>query len=114
MPGGPGKAYAPAYNWGGLYVGANIGWMGDDITGNFAPVNPAFLFNTSNSSTIAGVQLGIQHQMGNFVLGVEAGLKGAISDNFGSTIAGGLGAPCGFVAVVQSCEGRIKNILQVG
>lgn len=106
-------AYAAPMNWSGLYGGVNAGWISSDVEGNFAPVNPTFNFSADPSDGIFGVHGGYQHQFGNIVLGVEAGFSW-VGDDSGTTTAGGLGAACGFVAAVQACTARVKDIWQVG
>lgn len=110
-----GRSYAaPApMNWSGLYGGVNAGWISSEVEGNFAPVNPAFRYRADPEDGIFGVHGGYQHQIGNIVVGVEAGYSW-IGDDSGTTIAGGLGAPCGFVANTQACTARLRDLWQVG
>ena len=80
---------APAYNWTGLYVGANAGyaWMDstDTIVGADAP-SATFLANTgtgtplplSSSGFLAGGQLGYNWQIGSgWVVGIETDIQWA-------------------------------------
>ena len=65
--------YAP-YNWGGLYVGANVGWIDKEFDWAFAPpiagaVHQAY--SLGSSEVTAGLHVGFQHQIGRFVIGVE-------------------------------------------
>jgi outer membrane immunogenic protein len=68
--------YAPAaapaaYNWRGVYVGANAGYEWGDITNNGA--SPSGLFG--------GGQLGYNWQFGQFVLGAETDIQGSGADD---------------------------------
>src|SRR5262249_36912098 len=73
--------YEKVRNWGGLYVGAQSGWMWSDIGVDF-PLgsNPALQvmgvpgkgYSVNNNTGIFGGQVGLQHQFGShLVLGVE-------------------------------------------
>jgi outer membrane immunogenic protein len=101
------------YDWTGFYVGGEAGGEWNTTNGNFYNA-PGFLWRTdSKSDWIAGGFAGFQKQFDHFVLGVEGGWDG-VGNSFGSRVGGGLGAPCGFVAVVQSCQARITDIGYVG
>jgi outer membrane immunogenic protein len=89
---------APAFTWSGCYIGANGGWVGQRAVnetrpgGNYltaagvlAPPNVAgtglllgdfqtaiHSYDTRRSGWEAGAQVGCNHQVGMFVLGVEA------------------------------------------
>jgi len=101
------------YDWSGIYFGGAVGGIWDDTSGNFYNA-PGFFWNTgSDSKLIYGGFAGIQKQWGNWVLGIEGGYNG-LDNGFNRTLAGGLGASCGFIAGVQSCESRINNIWYIG
>ncbi|MGH6908519.1 MAG: outer membrane protein [Methylococcales bacterium] len=69
-----------AYDWTGFYIGANVGYGGADIEGDFdlsdGPGN--FLtggsgsFNLDLNGIVGGAQAGYNWQTGNWVLGIEA------------------------------------------
>jgi outer membrane immunogenic protein len=88
-----------------------------DIGGPFVfPAAPGNSFIVGgDSKAIAGMHLGIQHQMGNFVLGVEGGFRTSLSDGFASSAGLGNAPPIGCnAATVFNCQGRIANIQQIG
>src|SRR5512134_530722 len=70
--------YRSGYNWSGIYGGLSVGWQSTDIDGvvtNFtgggaAPPNQNWNIDP-DSGTFGGI-IGIQHQFGSFVVGVEA------------------------------------------
>jgi outer membrane immunogenic protein len=101
------------YDWSGIYVGGAVGGAWHDTDGIFYNA-PGFFWRTeSQSALIYGGFAGIQKQWGNFVLGIEGGYNG-LDNDFNTTLAGGFGAPCGFVAGVQSCQSRINDIWYIG
>ena len=70
--------YRPAvsgYNWGGLYVGANAGWTSSQFDGVYIAPPPDRHSGTQDTA-IYGGQVGLQHQWGAFVLGLEAAYSG--------------------------------------
>jgi outer membrane immunogenic protein len=64
--------------WGGLYIGANVGWIGKDFGWTFDPSIAPFQdsYTISQDDGIAGGHVGIQTQRGRFVLGVEMAYSG--------------------------------------
>jgi outer membrane immunogenic protein len=101
------------YDWSGIYIGGAVGGIWDDTSGNFYNA-PGFFWSTgSDSKLIYGGFAGIQKQWGNWVLGIEGGGNG-LDNGFNSTVAGGAGAACGFVAGIQSCQSRIDSIWYIG
>jgi outer membrane immunogenic protein len=93
----PAPVFAPAYNWTGFYVGASVGygWTSNDVTlaGTGTPIPsgnpgfPAFVSAAASASSmtlnpdpggfIGGGQLGYNHQIGQWVWGLEADFSGA-------------------------------------
>lgn len=64
-------AAAPAASWSGFYFGGHLGgaWSDTDWSGiNFAP---GFVFPFETSGHAGGVQVGFNHQVGQWVFGVE-------------------------------------------
>ncbi len=57
-----------AYDWSGIYVGANAGYGWADTTWNIPPI---FVVNTHPKGALAGGQIGINRQFGNWVWGAE-------------------------------------------
>jgi outer membrane immunogenic protein len=103
------------YDWSGFYIGGHLGWAQHSTDGNFAPVNPAFGWDTADHSVgIGGVHVGFNYQIASWVWGAEATWSGTFNNSFGSTVGNGLAGPCGFVAVVQACQARLTNIWTVG
>lgn len=91
----PEKAEAQG-SWSGIYIGANAGWAGQDFDWAFNPPIPMAAhqaYSLSQDSGIAGGQIGIQHQWGQIVLGVEAAFSGRFGDSdakeigFGNNLA---------------------------
>jgi outer membrane immunogenic protein len=76
---------APAYyDWSGIYVGANAGAGWADTTWNLFPNGNLFAWETTPKGGLAGGQIGINKQFGNWVWGVEltgdwAGLSQTVS-----------------------------------
>ena len=86
---------ANAQNWGGLYVGANAGWIGKDFDWAFNPAIPGAVnqaYSLSADDTIVGGHIGIQHQWSNFVVGVEAAYSGSVDNDFTSRPRYGVGS----------------------
>ena len=93
MVGAPGTASADGHSWGGVYIGANAGWAGRDYDWAFNPAIPGAVhqaYSLSQSGGIYGLHAGLQHQIGQFVIGVEGAFSGgrdkfARETNFGNT-----------------------------
>ncbi|MCP8940102.1 porin family protein [Alsobacter sp. SYSU M60028] len=71
----PAPVMAPMYNWTGFYVGANAGyaWGSGDLTFiNFPTTELGSGMSLDNDGFTAGVQVGYNYQINQFVLGVEA------------------------------------------
>lgn len=75
---------APLYNWSGFYLGGQVGGAFSDSTWSTdATINGLFVTeNHSESSWIAGGQLGFRWQTGAWVLGVEGMWSGVDLDTF--------------------------------
>jgi opacity protein-like surface antigen len=98
-------AAAPT-SWSGLYFGVNSGWQWSNIdVAN--PAFPQFGISVDHDSAIVGGQIGLQHQFGLWVLGVEAGLTTTFQNNPGDT-------PCPAVPITTTCSARLDDILTVG
>lgn len=100
-----------AYDWSGLYLGANAGWMGSDTDARW-PGAAAGLANSFSHSTNAGVfggHFGFQQQFGNFLLGLEFAASGGKSHFDAGSPDSGCPNP-GF-----TCEtGRLTPLYQIG
>src|SRR5215207_4293180 len=96
--GGPGKrvVYEKPWDWGGLYFGVHSGWQwSTDIS-----VTPGYVVD--HDSAVVGGQIGIQHQFGQIVLGVEGNLTTTYQNNSSA-------APC--PAAGFTCAARLDDIL---
>ena len=63
------------YNWTGIYLGMNAGWLRNDFDWRYTNPSPATCcapFSTSLTNGIAGVQGGVQWQWNHVVFGIEA------------------------------------------
>jgi outer membrane immunogenic protein len=75
----PVPAIAPAFNWNGFYVGANLGgaWASDTVTQSTA-VAPFSNTKVTSSGVVGGGQVGYNWVAApNWLLGVEADVSGA-------------------------------------
>lgn len=100
------------YNWSGLYIGANAGWIGKDFDWAFNPAIPGAVhqaYSLSDDGGIVGGHIGFQHQWNSVVIGVEAAYSGtrvfddswALERNFGNNTA-------------LDSLARVNNILTIG
>ena len=129
--GKPGKrvAYEKPWDWGGLYFGVHSGWQWSNIDASNADnfvsggVNSSSggVFGFDHSSPVAGGHIGIQHQFGLFVLGIEGSITSTYRNNLstltcfangtaGDAIPFGNLAPGG----VGVCGARLDDILTIG
>jgi outer membrane immunogenic protein len=76
----------PPFGWTGFYLGGNIGgaWTNRDVSDTFLGAN--FNDEKNNGVFIAGVQLGYNWQVSNFVVGIEADFDGAENNNNTGTV----------------------------
>jgi outer membrane immunogenic protein len=104
----PVKAVAPppaVYDWSGIYFGVHAGYAWSTFDAAFVGIPN---FKVSPDVAIYGGQMGVQHQFGKFVLGVEGSLSAAVRNSFASTDC----PPPNNVAF--ACAARLKNVLTVG
>jgi opacity protein-like surface antigen len=97
-------AAAPT-SWSGLYFGVHSGWQWSSTDVGF-PTSGTSL-SVDHDSAVVGGQIGLQHQFGQIVLGVEGSLTTAYLNNAGA-------APCPFTPVTQTCSSRFDDVLTVG
>jgi opacity protein-like surface antigen len=74
----PTRYAAPAYtSWSGFYLGGSLGFQWTDVDWNFpAPIaNQITSTSQSYDHAVWGAHVGIQHQFGAIVVGLEAGAK---------------------------------------
>jgi opacity protein-like surface antigen len=109
----PGKrvAYEKPWDWGGLYFGVHSGYQWSSVNVENPAFPPGFSFD--HDSMVVGGQIGLQHQFGQIVVGVEGNLTTTYQNNPGSTTCfapgpqltpGGLG----------NCSARLDDILTIG
>jgi outer membrane immunogenic protein len=113
----PGKvAYEAPYNWGGFYFGVHAGWQWSDIDASFpAGANPALQvvgvpgagFGVTHDSPVVGGQIGLQHQFGQLVVGVEGSYTTAYRDNYGSDL-------CPRQIALFECVARFDDVMTIG
>jgi outer membrane immunogenic protein len=104
-------------NWSGLYMGVNAGLNWDTYTSDYKrfadlSVNPdSPKYSSSHDGGLLGGHLGIQHQMGRIVVGVEGSWSG--TGPFGNEWHG---EKCFSAAggARYSCEARMNSYFTVG
>ena len=98
-----GRAAAPMQtSWSGFYFGVGSGyqWSSLDLSTNIA----AGSLDVSHDSGFVSAFLGVQHQLGLVVVGVEGGWKSTLRDDFGTE-------PC---FGTFDCGSRLNDILTIG
>lgn len=107
--GGAGSANASG-PWGGIYIGASAGWMGQDLNWAFNPAIPAAAhqaYSLDTSDGVYGLHVGIQHQFySNFVIGAELGYSRSGDSWAGEPMFGNNPA--------FDSEARVEDIFQIG
>lgn len=106
-----GYSAIPAYyNWGGLYLGGNIGGAWSDADWQYInPAGPAGAVSRDPSGPVYGIHGGIQHQYNRFVIGIEMSHSGPA---FSRIEDRGQDAPA-FAAVFDSTV-RLHNVFTLG
>jgi outer membrane immunogenic protein len=107
-----------APSWSGFYVGLTGGWQGTDIDGlvtNFtgggaAPANQNW--DVDSDSAIVGAVIGIQHQFGNFVVGVEGNLSRPWGDGYNSSFSPT--GDCVSAVANRRCDAALTHLFTVG
>jgi outer membrane immunogenic protein len=124
-----------APSWTGFYFGVHAGWgwtspqtANSSLTSSGAPIVVPATFNLNSSGPLAGVQLGYNLQLANWVLGIEGDVSGTgLKDTETGTAIGAnpvacvvVGAPCGTVTMSQdikwlaSMRGRVGALVGPG
>jgi len=107
---------AAPWNWSGLYFGVHSGWAWSETNGFFPDGNPALTiagvanqgFSTTTDAPIVGGQIGLQHQFGALVVGIEGGLSSTYQTKVGSDL-------CPKVTIATfNCTARLENVLTLG
>jgi opacity protein-like surface antigen len=96
--------YEKPSDWSGFYFGVHSGWQWSQIDASSIPGGLS-QFDVSHDSPVVGGQIGIQHQFGNFVLGIEGTLSVAFQDDYSS-------APCPNPAF--TCAARFDDVFTIG
>jgi len=89
-------------SWSGFYFGAHAGWSWSDFDATFPNGNS---FSVSHDAQIVGGQIGVQHQFGFFVLGLEGGLSVAYQDDYASERCPN---------ALFECAARFDDVLTIG
>src|SRR5262245_36538423 len=105
--GAPKSAYVAPDTWSGFYAGASVGGVWSNLN-SFVPITDNFFlegtrFDTSHGGVVVGGHIGLQHQWGGIVAGVE--LQGQFFNNIEDRVlfvdsppcygSVGNGIPCG-------------------
>ena len=94
--------YEKPSDWSGFYFGAHSGWQWSNLDASIGGVS---VFDVSHDSPVVGGQIGIQHQFGNFVLGIEGTLSVAFQDDYSSTACPN---------PLFTCAARFDDVLTIG
>jgi outer membrane immunogenic protein len=100
--------YERPVDWGGFYFGVHSGWAWSDIDSNFttaAGVPTGANDSVQHDASAVGGQIGLQHQFGNIVLGVEGTLTTTFRDGYANV-------SCPNAA--RTCGKRFDDVLTVG
>jgi outer membrane immunogenic protein len=94
--------YERPSDWSGVYFGVSSGYQWNSTDVSILPAGPSV--SMDHDSYMVGGFLGIQHQFGSIVLGVEGNLGMAFKNNTGTSPCPGGG----------TCGGRLDDVLTVG
>lgn len=100
-------ASASDHNWGGIYIGASAGWVGTDIDWRYP--NGTGPTGIDHSNGLLGGHVGLQHQMGRFVVGIEGTWAGTHAFDDGDYDGGLCSGNVNF-----RCVGRLHSIWTLG
>jgi outer membrane immunogenic protein len=102
-----GKAvvYEAPSNWSGFYFGVQSGWTWSSIDATYTAGGGVFSNSWEHDTQMVGGQIGLQHQFGQIVLGVEGDLSTAFRDTDAVEVCPN---------VVVRCHARLDDILTVG
>jgi outer membrane immunogenic protein len=114
---GRGAPVAAPWNWSGLYFGVHSGWAWSEtsavypstiIPGASIGGVPNQGWDTTTDAPIVGGQIGLQHQFGQLVVGIEGGLSSTYQTKVGSDL-------CPKVTIALfNCNARLENVLTLG
>ena len=97
-------------DWGGLYIGAGIGWQGTEIDWRYSnpqPANCCAPITNDWDAAVASGFIGIQHQWGQVVVGLEASWSGLIEDRSGERPGCIIGDP-------RPCQTGLNHVFTIG
>ena len=100
-----GAAPLPVADWSGFYVGTQAGFTWSQIDGAFSNGGSGTFSLDHDTEVGWGLMLGLQHQIGGVVLGIEGNWLSMIANKPGSTICPN---------TTLSCTSRIDDILSAG
>ena len=93
-------------DWGGVYVGAHVGYMWSDIASATVFGTIDIIPDIDHDAGVAGIHAGLQHQWGRLVLGVEAGRN--------NTFGGGNNLTPDLASGDILYGARVHNIVYIG
>ena len=96
-------AYERPSDWSGVYFGVQSGYQWSSIDSEFTGIGTGF--SVDHAASFVGAHMGIQHQFGSIVLGVEGNWLSTVRDDPGSTICPG---------PTFTCTNRLNDILTIG
>lgn len=107
---------APAHNWSGLYFGASIGAQWSDVNGTFVGPPLGVHHDSTPDSGIYGGHVGLQHQFGAIVVGVEASVSGTgLFHSWGGGTAGNTAGCLGQPAFATfTCQSHPDMLVTIG
>jgi outer membrane immunogenic protein len=94
-----------ATTWSGVYFGAHSGYAWSTYENTYVAGGPNNFWELDSDSMLAGVQIGLQHQFGAFVLGIEGNLSSAVMQRDNA-------AQCPNPATI--CQGVFTDVLTIG
>jgi opacity protein-like surface antigen len=98
--------YERPSDWSGFYFGVSSGYQWSQLDFRYTTAPPITAQPDSDSGLVGG-HLGIQHQFGNIVLGVEGNFLSTFRNNFGRDT-------CHPAVCVGPVSGRLNDIITVG
>ena len=103
-------AYERPADWSGVYFGVSSGYQWSSL--DFAYLNPVFpsTSNPDSADGLVGAHIGIQHQFGSVVLGIEGGWASSFRDDMGSDAC----HPAANCVAGTRVTARLNDILSVG
>jgi opacity protein-like surface antigen len=110
----PRVAYERPADWSGVYFGVGSGYQWSSIDVKNVPAN--FGITSDHNDAFVSAHLGVQHQWGNIVLGVEGGWMSTFRDEDGSSEACFNPIPVLLPGVPQTakCSARLNDIVTIG